>query len=31
MPNWSDTPSGAANPAIVPTMLPSKFYRLRKP
>jgi len=30
-PNWSDAPSGAANPATVPATLPSKFYRLRRP
>jgi hypothetical protein len=30
-PNWSDAPSGAANPVTVPATLPSKFYRLRKP
>jgi hypothetical protein len=30
-PNWSNAPSGAANPATVPATLPSKFYRLRKP
>jgi hypothetical protein len=30
-PNWSDAPSGAANPATVPATLPTKFYRLRKP
>lgn len=30
-PNWSDAPSGGANPAIVPATLPTKFYRLRKP
>ena len=30
-PNWSDAPSGAANPTTVPATLPSKFYRLRKP
>jgi len=30
-PNWSDAPSGAANPATVPASSPSKFYRLRKP
>jgi hypothetical protein len=30
-PNWSDAPSGAANPATVPATLPSKFYRLHKP
>jgi hypothetical protein len=29
-PNWSDAPSGAANPATVPATLPSKYYRLRK-
>ena len=30
-PNWSDAPSGAADPATVPATLPTKFYRLRKP
>jgi hypothetical protein len=30
-PNWSDSPSGAANPVTVPATLPPKFYRLRKP
>ena len=30
-PNWSDVPSGAANPVTVPATLPSKYYRLRKP
>jgi hypothetical protein len=30
-PNWSDAPSGAANPVTVPATLPTKFYRLRKP
>ena len=30
-PNWSNAPSGAANPATVPATLPTKFYRLRKP
>ena len=32
-PNWTDAPSGAANPTTVPATLPlpSKFYRLRKP
>jgi hypothetical protein len=29
-PNWSDAPSGAANPTTVPATLPSKFYRLRR-
>ena len=29
--NWSNAPSGAANPTTVPAMLPAKFYRLRKP
>jgi hypothetical protein len=29
--DWSDAPSGAANPATVPATLPSKFYRLHKP
>ena len=30
-PNWSDSPSGAANPVTVSAKLPTKFYRLRKP
>lgn len=30
-PNWSNAPSGAANPTIVPATLPSRFYRLRRP
>jgi len=30
-PNWSNAPSGAANPTTVPATLPAKFYRLRKP
>ena len=30
-PNWSNAPSGAANPTAVPTVAPEKFYRLRKP
>jgi hypothetical protein len=29
-PNWSEAPSGAANPTTVPATLPAKFYRLRK-
>ena len=29
--NWVNSASGAANPVTVPTALPSKFYRLRKP
>ena len=29
--NWGNSPSGAANPTIVPATLPTKFYRLRKP
>lgn len=30
-PNWVNSPSGAANPAIVNTGPNAKFYRLRKP
>jgi len=30
-PNWTDTPSGAANPVTVPAAPPMKFYRLVKP
>ena len=30
-PNWSDSPSSASNPVLVPATLPAKFYRLRKP
>jgi hypothetical protein len=30
-PNWSDAPSGAANPTTLPATPPSTFYRLRKP
>ena len=30
-PNWSDSPSSASNPVVVPATLPAKFYRLRKP
>jgi hypothetical protein len=30
-PDWSDAPSGSANPVTVPATLPTKFYRLRKP
>jgi hypothetical protein len=29
--NWTNSPSGATNPVIVPAMLPAKFYRLLKP
>jgi hypothetical protein len=28
--NWTNTPSGAANPIVVPATLPTKFYRLFK-
>lgn len=28
---WSNAPSGATNPVVVPTTLPTKFYRLFKP
>lgn len=30
-PDWTDSPSGSANPVVVPAMTPSKFYRLFKP
>jgi hypothetical protein len=29
--NWTNTPSGATNPIVVPATLPTKFYRLFKP
>jgi len=29
--SWSNSPSGAGNPATVPATLPTKFYRLVKP
>jgi hypothetical protein len=29
--NWTNAPSGATNPVIVPATLPTKFYRLFKP
>lgn len=29
--NWTNSPSGAANPVTVPATLPAKFYRLYKP
>ncbi len=29
--NWMNAVSGATNPIIVPAVLPTKFYRLRKP
>jgi hypothetical protein len=29
--SWSDAPSGAANPAFVPTTFPKGLYRLRRP
>jgi hypothetical protein len=29
--NWTNSPSGATNPATVSATLPSKFYRLFKP
>ena len=28
---WTNSPSGSTNPVIVPTTLPTKFYRLFKP
>ncbi len=30
-PAWTNAPSGALNPVIVPTTLPAQFYRLKKP
>jgi len=30
-PNWTNSPSGATNPIVVPATLPTKFYRLFKP
>jgi hypothetical protein len=29
--NWTNSPSGASNPVVVPALLPMKFYRLSKP
>ena len=29
--NWTNSPSGAGNPVIVPAVVPAKFYRLFKP
>jgi len=29
--SWTNSPSGATNPVIVPATLPTKFYRLNKP
>jgi hypothetical protein len=29
--NWTNSPSGATNPTVVPATLPAKFYRLHKP
>lgn len=29
--NWTNSPSGATNPVVVPATLPTKFYRLCKP
>ena len=29
--NWTNSPSGATNPIVVPATVPAKFYRLRKP
>ncbi len=29
--NWTNSPSGAANPIIVPLAPPSKYFRLKKP
>jgi hypothetical protein len=29
--NWTNSPSGATNPVVVPAPVPGKFYRLQKP
>lgn len=29
--NWTNSPSGATNPIVVPATVPAKFYRLFKP
>ena len=29
--NWTNSPSGATNPVVVPATLPTKFYRVCKP
>lgn len=29
--NWTDSPSGRTNPAVVPSAMPTKFYRLNRP
>ena len=29
--NWTNSPSGATNPILIPATLPTKFYRLVKP
>lgn len=29
--NWTNSPSGATNPIVVPASLPTKFYRLAEP
>jgi len=29
--NWTNSPSGATNPVVVPATLPAKFYRVCKP
>jgi hypothetical protein len=29
--NWTNSPSGATNPVVVPATVPAKFYRLFKP
>lgn len=30
-PDWSNAPSGASNPVIVPASAPARYYRLQKP
>jgi hypothetical protein len=29
--NWTNSPTGATNPILVPATLPTMFYRLVKP
>lgn len=29
--NWTNSPSGATNPIVVPAVVPTRFYRLYKP
>ncbi len=31
MPSWTNAPSGTNNPAVIPTAMPTRFYRLSRP